>query len=158
MLMPYTCLPYSVAALNHEIRVQKTDYGVVIPSTFCQRCSVQTVASFSVFIYLWELCVWFELLHAWNVSCGCKCPKSIFGDMCFAYLQIKYYDGPVSLFWNQLWKVAFKMINFDTLRALSIMCYLLWIYISIYVLRVGILNGVGLNWSIGSRPRLYSRE
>jgi len=40
--------------------VKKTEYGLVISTSFCQRCSVQTVASFSVFVYLWEFSVRFE--------------------------------------------------------------------------------------------------
>ena len=118
---------------------KRRDYGVAISSSFCQRCSVQTVASFSIFIYLWEFSVWFERLQVWNVSCGCKCPKSTFGDTCFAYLRMEYCNGRVTLFWNQLWRVTFKMINVDTVRALGILCYLLWIYIFIYLLRVGIV-------------------
>ena len=61
--------------------VKKTEYGLVISTSFCQRCSVQTVASFSVFVYLWEFSVRFERVQVWKVSCGGKCPKSIFGDM-----------------------------------------------------------------------------
>jgi hypothetical protein len=104
MLAGYCC-----SLKSWSTRIKK---GIMVwsyPPVFVRDAVSKRSLLFRYLYISWEFSVWFERLQVWNVSCGCKYPKSTSGDTCFAYLQMKYSSGPVTLFWNQLWRVTFKI-------------------------------------------------